>query len=114
MKECTEVNLHTTQWETFEGENFHNFCGFVAIHESFLYEIWGRGVLWRGKTEQSTKVFLAKVVYFTNLRKFTPLKVSRYTVYVELKATVCYIWISAHVNKTTTLRTNTTTSSNHT
>ena len=38
MKECTEVKLHTTQRETFEGENFHKFCGFVAIHESFLCE----------------------------------------------------------------------------
>ena len=32
----------------------------------------------------------------------------------RIKATVCYIWISAYVNKTTSLRTNKTGSSNHT
>ena len=83
------------------------FCGYSC-------EIWGRGVLWCSKTKQSTKVFSAKIIYFTNSRKFSPLKVSRYTVYAELKATVCYIWISAHVSETTTLRINTTTSTNHT
>ena len=35
----------------------HEFRGFVAIRESFLREILGLGVLWRGKREQSAKVF---------------------------------------------------------
>ena len=34
---------------------------FVAIRESFLHEIWGRGILWLDKSKQSTKVFSAKV-----------------------------------------------------
>ena len=33
----------------------------MAIRESFLHEIWGHGVLWRGTSEQSTKVFSTKV-----------------------------------------------------
>ena len=56
----------------FEGENFHEFCSFVAIHESFLCKILRHGVLWRSTSEQSTKVFFVKI---TNLRKFSPLKV---------------------------------------
>ena len=40
----------------------------------------GCDVLWRGKSEQSVKLFSVKIVFFTNLRKFSPLKVSRYTV----------------------------------
>ena len=35
---------------------------FVAIRESFLREIWGRGVLWHGKNEQSAKIFSTKIV----------------------------------------------------
>ena len=55
---------------------------FVAIRESFLCKIWGHGTLWHSKSEQSTKIFSAKIVLFTNLRKFSPSKVSRYTVYL--------------------------------
>ena len=40
----------------------------------------GCGVLWHGKSEQPAKVFPAKIVFFTNSRKFSPLKVSHYTV----------------------------------
>ena len=65
---------------TFEGENFREFRGFVAIRESFLREIWGCVVLWRGTSEQSAKVFSTKIVFFTNSRKFSPSKVSRCTV----------------------------------
>ena len=66
--------------KTFKGENFCEFRSFVAVHKSFLHKIWERGVLWRGTSEQSMKVFPAKIVIFTNLRKFSLLKVSRYTV----------------------------------
>ena len=41
---CGRCNI--VQWGTFEGENFHEFQGFVAICESFLREIWGRGIPW--------------------------------------------------------------------
>ena len=37
-------------------------------------------IFWCSKSEQSAKVFSAKIVFFTNSRKFSPLKVSRYTV----------------------------------
>ena len=39
----------TIQRETFEGENFRKFCGFVAIRKSLLCEIWGCGILWHDK-----------------------------------------------------------------
>ena len=31
----------TVQWETFEGENFCEFRGFVAIRKSFSVKYWG-------------------------------------------------------------------------
>ena len=31
----------TVQWETFKGENFHKFHGFVTISEIFLKEMFG-------------------------------------------------------------------------
>ena len=36
----------------------------MAIRESFLHEIWGHGILWRGKSEQSAKVVSAKNCIF--------------------------------------------------
>ena len=44
------------QWKTFEGENFREFEGFVAICKSFLCKIWKCGVT----SEQSAKVFSHK------------------------------------------------------
>ena len=41
----------------------------------------GCGVLWHGKSKQSAKVFSAKIALLTNSRKFSPSKVSRYTVF---------------------------------
>ena len=63
-----------------EGENFHEFQGFVAIGESFLRKILECSVLWwhqrviRGS-------FLHKILFSINSQKFSPLKVStiRYT-----------------------------------
>ena len=52
----------------------------MAIRESFLREIWGRGILWYGKSKQSAKVFSVKIVLFTDSRKFSSSKVSCYTV----------------------------------
>ena len=42
-----------------EGENFRKFHGFVAIFENFLRNL-GCSILWRGKSEQSAKVFSLK------------------------------------------------------
>ena len=79
----------TVQWETFEGENFCEFRSFVAIRESFLCEIWERGVLWHGTSEQSAKVFSVKIIFFTNSRNFSPSKVSRYMVSLWCTLTYC-------------------------
>ena len=71
------MGTFTVQRETFEGENLRKSRGFVAIRESFLREIWGMP-LFGGTSEQSTKVFSAKILFSTNLRKFSPTKVSHY------------------------------------
>ena len=55
----------------FQGRNFCEFCSFVAIRKSFRYKIWC------SKSEQSTKVFSAKIVFFS-------LKVSRYMVAAKI------------------------------
>ena len=52
-------------------ENFCEFCGFVAIRESFLCEILGYAVYWRSKSEQSVKVFSANIYYSNTLSNFT-------------------------------------------
>ena len=77
-------NSNTVWRKTFGEENFRKFWGFVAIRESFSREIRGRGILWRGNSKQSAKVFFVKIVFFTNLRKFSPSKVSHYMVYHDL------------------------------
>ena len=41
--------MYTVQRETFEGENFRKFQGFVATHQSFLCKFWGCSVCWRHK-----------------------------------------------------------------
>ena len=80
MAPCLSV-LHTIQRETFEGENFCEFRSFVTIRESLLHEIWGRGILWcAARVSNPRKFSPQKSYFFTNLRKFSPLKVSRYTV----------------------------------
>ena len=69
------IAVYTYSGKLFEGENFR------ANFESFLREIWGRRVLWRGKSEQSAKVLSAKIVFII---KFSPSKVSRYTVFQRM------------------------------
>ena len=66
----------------FRGRKLRGFCGFVAIRESFLREIWGCGILWHGKSEQSAKVFSAKIVFSPIHESFLPRKFSviRYSV----------------------------------
>ena len=53
------------------------FCGYL---QKFSPQNLGRGVLWHGISEQSTKVVSAKIILFTNPQKFSPSKVSLYTV----------------------------------
>ena len=67
----------------FEGRNFCKFHHFVAIHESFLCESWGCRILWCSKSEQSAKVFSAKIHQFTKVfesfRKFPAIQYAHYT-----------------------------------
>ena len=65
------------------GENFCEFRGFVAICKNFSAKFGGMASFGGDTSEQSAKVFSTKIVFSTNLRKFSPSKVSRYTV-VEL------------------------------
>ena len=46
VREEIESQRKEAQQETFKGENFHEFRGFVAIRESFLCEIWKLGIIW--------------------------------------------------------------------
>ena len=80
-----------------EGENLR---GYVAVSESFLCEFWRCGILWRGTSKQSAKAFSAKIIFFTNLWQFSPLKVSRYTVIVEDVSGTNYCWYGDEWNVT--------------
>ena len=53
---------------SFEEENFHKFHGCMAIRESFLPEIWERGILWHSKSEQSPK-FSSQKSHFSVIRE---------------------------------------------
>ena len=59
-------------------KTFVNFAVLWLFAKVFLHKIWWLGILWRGKSEQSVKIFSAKIVFFTNLWKFSPLKVFCY------------------------------------
>ena len=63
-----------------EGENIHEFQGFVAISESFLRKILECGILWWHQRAICGS-FLHKTLFSINSQKFSPLKVSaiRYT-----------------------------------
>ena len=47
------------------------FCGYTR---KFSLRNLGRGVLWRGKSEQSVKVFFAKIVFSPICESFLPRK----------------------------------------
>ena len=75
-KEALHIKTYTDIYriaENFRGRKLSRiswFCGYTRN--------LGCSVLWRGKSKQSAKVFTAKI---TNSRKFSPSKVSRYTVH---------------------------------
>ena len=62
IKQVLRIKENTVQPKTFEGESFRKFRDFVAIHKSFFCEILGRDI--------------SGVAQASNLRKFSPLKVS--------------------------------------
>ena len=79
-------------------KTFANFA-VLWLYANFFPQTLGRGVLWQGKSLQSPKVFSTKIVFspiresflcenciFTNSRKFSPSKVSRYMVCTVLSS----------------------------
>ena len=50
--------------ETFKGENFCEFQGFVAICKSFLREIGGRGIFWQWHQQVSFSWLVSTVKFF--------------------------------------------------
>ena len=60
--------------ETFEGENFREFRGFVAIHESFLREIWGMVSFGAAKASNPWKFSLWKTYFSPIHESFLPQK----------------------------------------
>ena len=92
IKYILGMNIVFTRWIRFQQECYHtaeNFRGrkllrisrFCGYTQKFSPRNLGRGIVWHSKSDQSTKVFSTKNVFFTNSRKFSPSKVSRYTVY---------------------------------
>ena len=74
-------------------KNFHEFCDFVAIRESFLCEIWGHSVRWWPKRIIHER-FLAKIIFSANSWKFSSLKVLHYTVWLWMYCWVLGIFLS--------------------
>ena len=70
--ESKEEYLHAAHSTvSFEGENFCEFCGFVAICTSFSLQNLGCGVLWHGKTKQSAKIVFSPICESFLSRKFS-------------------------------------------
>ena len=64
----------TVERETFEGENFRKFCGFVAQCKSFLRKIWGVASFGTKKVSSPQK-FSPQKLYFSQIREsFLPRK----------------------------------------
>ena len=82
MGTCVALNVKLSREKTFA-----NFAvlGYTC---KFSPQNLGRGVLWCDKSEQSPKVFSMKMSFFTNLRKFSPSRVSRYTV-ISSQSNLC-------------------------
>lgn len=75
------LQLGIIQRKTFEGDSFGEFQGFVAIRKVFSAKFEGmRDICWWHK-QAPRKVFSMKFVFFTNLQKFSLLRVFRYTVH---------------------------------
>ena len=75
---CTAIKYHIAG--NFRGRKLSQMLRFCGYLRKFSLRSLGAWVLWRSKNEQSAKVFSAKIVFFTNSRKFSLLKVSCYTV----------------------------------
>ena len=72
--------LHKMQYRNFRERKLSQISRFCGYSQRFSPQNLGVWHLWRCKSEQPAKVFSTKIVFFTNSRKFSPSKVSRYTV----------------------------------
>jgi len=57
-----------------------NFTSFVAIRVKVFFTKFEGVASFGGTSEQSIKIFSGNFFFSTNLRKFSPVKVSSYTV----------------------------------
>ena len=67
-------NESTVYQETFEGENFCKFCSFVAIHKSFLHEIWIMASFGAAKVSNPQKLSPRKSYFSPICESFLPRK----------------------------------------
>ena len=72
---CTHPTYNTGIPYSFRGRKLSRISRFCGYSKSFSCKIWGCGVLWHSTSDQSAKVFSAKIIFFTNSRKFSPSKV---------------------------------------
>ena len=79
-------------------KTFANFAVLWLFAKVFSWSL-GAWRLWRGTSEQSVKVFSAKIVFFANSRKFSPSKVSRYTVGVDWLCSKSTYYAMLHCSK---------------
>ena len=70
-----EIQPACSKRKTFEGENLREFCVFAKV---FSMKFGAYGILLHSKSKQYVKVFFAKIIFFTNSRKFSPSKVFHY------------------------------------
>ena len=73
---CIAVNTFSTNKYCINGKlsREKTSANFVVLLLLFSQRNLGAWRLWRGKSEQSAKVFSPKIIFFTNLRKCSPLE----------------------------------------
>ena len=78
---CLSVtaNYHTAR--NVRGRKLSRISWFCSYSQKLSPQNLKAWHLWHCKSEQSVKVFSAKIVFFTNLRKVSPSKVPCYTVF---------------------------------
>ena len=57
-------------------KTFTNFAVLWLFVKVFFHKVWGRGILWHGKSKQSGKVFSVKFIFFYQFAKVFSLKSS--------------------------------------
>ena len=92
LPHCTRFGQYCTVGN-FRGRKLlqiSQFCGYLW---KFSPQNFGRCFLWCGKSEQAAKVLSTKIIFFSNLHKFSPSKVSLYTVPCFISCAILpYTW----------------------